>query len=531
MSPRVRTMNFTLFLLKESLKSFKEALRKPDSLAHLPLKKELPFDGEFWYRVTHPHPPKWQEFVNTLLESESDEMIVSSASGVLFIKSSGRLFAFTFGHGRHLLKPDSYEPRFGLKVVLNRVSPDRLRSIDIRTYEDIVVSTRKQTSRSAQIDTFGLDVSRDILRAVTGEPNNPAFAKRIAGADSLTITIPVTDNLEQKCREILNAYLDNEYKKRFEWIDNLREARKPLIDKLNSQLVECLKKGKTDKLHLAPPEVLDWQSVDKFRIDGSGSKEYDDLDIDEYLTALGDRRQDLTIEKLKSYQVSIRWAGSDQFFRKWPLFNCIVWETRHGDKLYVLVEGKWFEIDNNFAKRVYSFVKSLPSPQSCLPPAREKENEPDYNERAAAESEDLFCLDGFLVTPQDAATPIEFCDLLSKKRHLIYVKRKTRSATLSHLFAQATVATRTFLQDGTVRARIRGKLKELDKGAEKLIPNKKVRPNPTDYEIVYAIIAQKDADWPDSLPFFSQLNLMQHARQLNVMGFRVALVRIAEEET
>jgi uncharacterized protein (TIGR04141 family) len=51
-------------------------------------------------------------------------------------------------------------------------------------------------------------------------------------------------------------------------------------------------------------------------------------------------------------------------------------------------------------------------------------------------------LDGVLVKPEEATTPIEFCDLLSSNKGLIYIKKKTRSATLSHLFAQGTVAAR-----------------------------------------------------------------------------------------
>jgi len=531
MSQRTRTRKLTVFLLKESLKSFKQALRRPDSLIRLPLKKELRYEGEFCYSATEPRAPRWQEFINTLLESQISGVNVSTASGVLFIKSPERIFAFTFGYGRHLLKPDCYEPHFGLKVVLNRVSPDRLRSLDMRTYEDVVVTTRRQTSRSAQLAAFGMDIARDLLRAVTGEPNDPEFGKRIAGADSLTINVAVTvDRLGQKCQAIFDAYKDDTYKKHFEWVDNLREAREPIVSELNERLLDCFKEGNTEKLHLAPPEVVDWQSVEKFRITGTGRTEYDDLDIDEYLIALGDKRKGLTVEKLKSYQVLVRWTGSEQFLHRWSLFSCIVWEVEHKDRLYALVEGKWFEIDNNFAGRVHSFVRSLPDPQLRLPSAKAKEREPDYNKRAESECNDLTCLDGCFIKPQDAATQLEFCDLLSKSKHLIYVKRRTRSATLSHLFSQGAVAAEAFLQDGKVREEIRKKLRVLGRGFEALIPDKSNRPNPADYRVVYAIITKRGVGWPGSLPFFSQLSLMQHARHLQGLGFQVALLKIDKDE-
>lgn len=50
------------------------------------------------------------------------------------------------------------------------------------------MSTNTQASKSAELPTFGVDVSRDILRAITGEPRDPAFSKRLTGADSSVVT-------------------------------------------------------------------------------------------------------------------------------------------------------------------------------------------------------------------------------------------------------------------------------------------------------------------------------------------------------
>ena len=48
----------------------------------------------------------------------------------------------------------------------------QLRSIDHKRVEAISRSTREQLSRAAGLDQFGLDVERDLLRAVTGVPAN-----------------------------------------------------------------------------------------------------------------------------------------------------------------------------------------------------------------------------------------------------------------------------------------------------------------------------------------------------------------------
>jgi len=530
----VRTQKLTLLLLKGSVQSFRDALRKPGSLKCVPLKTDTPFPGEFWYSQPKTQTPGWQGFVEPVLESPLSGLTTSSVSAVLFVKAEGLIFAFTFGYGRNLLKPNCYELGFGLKVALNRIHHERLRSLDLRTYEDIMVATRKQTSRSAELGAFGLDVSRDLLRAVTGEPDDTIFARRLTGADALTFTARISvDQLGDRCKQILQAYHDVCYKQYFDWVDQLSEVRdRKVSDELNAKLEEALRSGNTEKLHLAPPEVLDWQSVEKFRVSGTRQTEYDDLDIDDYLEALGDKREQLTVQKLKSYQVSVRWTGSEQFQDKWSLFNCIVWETTQGKRLYALVEGKWFEIEKNFAERVSTFVKSIPAPPKQLPPARAKEQEEEYNKRVAEADGSLVCLDRVLVKPADTATPIEFCDLLSDQKQLIYVKKKTRSATLSHLFAQGTVAARVFLQDGTVRKQIRDELAKMTANGNfvSLIPDETTRPNAPDYEILYAIITKPANDWPESLQFFSRLNLMQNARLLQGLGYRVTLQHVEESE-
>lgn len=55
---------------------------------------------------------------------------------VLLVKASKRLFALTFGSGRHLLEYGAYERNFGLRVALNLVDPDQIRSAQSRTFVD-----------------------------------------------------------------------------------------------------------------------------------------------------------------------------------------------------------------------------------------------------------------------------------------------------------------------------------------------------------------------------------------------------------
>jgi uncharacterized protein (TIGR04141 family) len=163
-----------------------------------------------------------------------------------------------------------------------------------------------------------------------------------------------------------------------------------------------------------------------------------------------------------------------------------------------------------------------------LPNAQSGEKEGDYNRRVASSNADLFLFDQRLVKPEGSATQIEFCDLLSKSKQLIHVKRKTRSATLSHLFAQGVVAAPLFVQDAQLRKQVKDIIREHAPSGGFLQHIPDARPRSADYEVVYAIVAKPSANWPLSLPFFSQVNLMHSCRLLDSLGFRFALQLVKE---
>jgi uncharacterized protein (TIGR04141 family) len=528
-----KTQKLTFLLMRNGVASAKDALRTPSALQKIALKSGTGPSGEFWYAKPATKTPGWLSFVTPVLAKAPPALKGATLSAVLFVKAKGRLFAVTFGYGRNLLKPDSFELGFGLRSALNRLDHRRIRSLDLKNYEDLVLATKKQTSRNSELGTFGLDVARDLVSAVTGEPSDSSFAKRITGADACTLNAAITaGGLGKKCEQLFDAWGDTSYKTHFEWIDHLNEVRDAaLVAKLNEALLKALKSKKTDLLHLAPAEPIDWQEVDGFRMSGTRTNEYDELDLDQYLANLGDKAKELTIDKLKSYRVQVRWTGNDSFQSKWTIYSCLVWETTLNKSLYALVDGRWFEVEKSFAKRVRKFVKALPLPATPLPDAVAGEKEETYNERIAAKNGNLVCLDQNLVKPTDAATSIEFCDILSKQKQMVHVKKKTRSATLSHLFAQGTVAAREFLQDGPFRDQIRQKLKAKTgkTGFVSLVPASNSRPIASEYEVAYAIIAKPNSNWPASLPFFSQLNLMQHAKLLHGLGYRVTLQLVPEK--
>src|SRR5579871_6690478 len=193
------TAKLNVLLLKDSLKSFADALKADHSLTEVGVNATIGDASALYVKEPHANPPSWQKFLDPIAAKKL-KLANASSSAVLFVRVKKRLFAVCFGHGRTELRDEAPEHGFGLKVALNRVDPSKLRSVDARTLENGVTTKRLQTSRNADQTAFGLDVARDLLRQVVGQPDDPNFAKKVIGSDSLTVHASVTaHDLGSKC--------------------------------------------------------------------------------------------------------------------------------------------------------------------------------------------------------------------------------------------------------------------------------------------------------------------------------------------
>lgn len=531
---KIPIQQLRVLLIKSNYVREEDIIKDLDKLDIFQLDSSVPYKGTLFVKPQYTKTPSWHKYIRPYVSGTSNELKKfdklqnTSTAAVLVLESEKRKFALTFGYGRNLLNPESLERDFGLKVVLNRVDPESLRSVDCRTFEELTLQTRRQTSRGSSLDTFGLNVTQDLLRQVTGTPSSKHkdFARKMAGSDGLMLSVPIKFvQLAIKCKELLAAYNDKEYKKRFEFIDRLRSERDPVkLDVLDQMLIEKLKKGDLECIHMAPPEPIDWHDLDGFTYTGRKDEDVSlDLDIDAYIQMLG-KDKDITIDFLKRSRIGVRYVGSSQTDDRWNVYQCIVFETNYNNQFYVLTCGDWYEIEKDFVKHVNKHTKTLVNEQFLLPDAKRNEKEGDYNARVGREQ-------GYAVVdkkcPRVGGSGIEPCDLFTPLKQFIHVKKKTRSATLSHLFAQGTVSAETFISDTGFRNALRDIVAKQNPEQVKYIPEK--RPAPNDYVIVYAIITKAAKNWPISLPFFSKLNLMNAANHLEMLGFRVTLVRINEK--
>lgn len=521
---------YTIFLLKESIADPVIALNPSKRYTTIPLTAELGLPGALFIGRQFRAIPEWVEVLNPFIEREIPPVYTASISAVLIVQYRDRFFAMPFGYGRSLLTPHSWVRDFGLRVTLNKVDPKKLRSIDSKIYDDMVVSTRKQTSQSSKLDTFELDVNRALLRGVTGEADEHDIFTRITGSGLLRVTTELPfSRLPGILDEAIDAFSDDAYQQHFPWVDNVKEVDTVLSTELDQFLVETLASRNLGGAYLAAPQIVDWERINRFSYTNAEGVLYLELRLPEYLAILSAHGIAVTIETLKRHRVRVQYDGDDAIYDKWSVYECLVWETSLRDRQFVLLDGLWFEIAPDYAAEVANYIVSITTADIPFPAALAGQGEGTYNETVEAQNADVYAmLDRQNFYPSSATTSIEFCDLLSIGGHLIHVKKRTSSGTLSHLFSQGSVSSDLFLQDSHLRNEIRQRLITLGNSAHAdLIPTE--RPISSNYEVVYAIIAAPTrSDWPPPLPFFSSVNLMHHARRVQNLGFNVSVQYIRQ---
>jgi uncharacterized protein (TIGR04141 family) len=519
----------SLFLLKEDVSAWEEALREGVTPNFLKLKRADGVDGVVMVKPSARKTPWWTGYLAPYVErSQSLASLINSSTGALLLfEADGRRFAAAFGYGRHMLDPQRYVHDFGLRVVLNVVEPARLKSVDAKTIDDLTVHTRRDVSRGSPIQSFGLDVSRDLVRAVTGEPRDTAIAERVTGSDVLAlVTRAALPELPALVARLLSAYVADDYKSHFPWIDHLRAVRDPtLIERLDEELINDLQARDLDDMHLAAPEVLDWERLPVFSFSAKGEDET--LETDPKVSVYRDRFNDaskITRKRLSTDRIYAFSGEGEAPVGSWPVYRCLVYETRHEDALYVLSTGQWYSVDREFAEAVAREIAGLPQLDLPMPDAPLGTEEGDYNQLAATATGTL-CLDRKLIRV-DGLDPIELCDLLSRDKQFVHVKRRGSSSTLSHLFAQGTVVAQLLVGDPAFRAEARTVVDGLDSSFASAIPSS--RPASDECEIGYVVVTRSTRNSPLTLPFFSQVNLRTAARQIQTLGLRVAVKQVPE---
>ena len=501
------------------------------------------FSAKLYVANPYRRRPSWVPFLQSAFPAMNDWQPSRSLSAllVLRLKEEGRArtFAFAFGpRGRHLLKEGAYRRRYGLIAALNLITNSdalpRLRAFDTTRHGQNVLRSRVQTTSASTLEVFELDRLRDLIRHATGVPgdvNN--WGKRVGGSDALRLGATIEFGLLGAfCRAIDEIASASTYKERgFAWVDQVMPITdQALITVLEHEVSNRLRSGDIELIQLAPPEVVDWDSLTRFQyyFESRGHVERQDLSLAEFLGGLRNRDADLTdasADRLRSKV--IRGLNSDhEVIEQWSVWRCVIAELTLDGQTYILEDGSFYEVEADFLTKLNEDIVPFTRQEPLLPSARLGMPENQYNEAVSNDSDDFLSLDAQEITVEGRGK-IELCDLLTTKRQLVHVKRYTGSATLSHLFNQGKTSAELLQVNRDFRSAAKALIEANSQKDERFTFIDPDSFRTDEFEIVLAIIKRWNGKGIDTLPFFAKLNLRHSLAEIASRSYRVTVERVS----
>jgi len=465
------------------------------------------------------HSPPWTKLFLSRPEVPLDAFGNSSSVGAaLIISIHQSKFILTFGTGFHLLHEEAIERDFGLRVTLNSVDPDKLRSLDKSSYDHNPLNSRTQSTKEVDIFDLHIDAEIEMLYAVTGSSTVELFGSHVTGRDAFTIITNLDlDNISKVLEETLVRY-KQKLPEIFEWVDNVSKVRDTddvLI--LDLELEKVLGGPNLSNFWLGEPEIVDWESQIGYSFDMYPRTErYAVLELQHLLTHLKSKSIPLSIESLKHTLIHI---NDHQYHsvKNWSAYKCLYAEINYSNDHYILRNATWYKVDKNFVESIDQYLSTLPTYKHIFP-VYDQDREEDYN-LTLIKNPAFELLDKKNIRIGGPHDKLEFCDLVKDGSDLIHVKYYRSSATLSHLFSQGCVSAEAFIRDMEFRKKLNTKLPPSIQ-----LSDPTLRPNPHNYKIVYAIATTKNL--PQELPFFSKVTLKNALKVLWGLDYSVEVVAI-----
>jgi len=519
---RLKARALTVFLLKERPKEPSDVFKHANALMQIPVLTEGKSVGTLFVQPSDDRQPGWLSLFQGAIAIDPALARNASTAAVWLVETQGRTLALTFGYGRNLLKPGTYEEDFGLRITLNAVDPNRIKAIDRMTLDAVAQQTRIQAIRDASMSEFGLDVEQDLLGAVTGVPVDRTLGNRFTGRDALQASVPIKlPEVPSLLAKFLTEYAKDDYKARFPWIEQIHEIDDAVKKaELDLQLVDKLRKKALDGVWLAVPEMIDWEGLAGFKYRSLRKAPiHSDIHALKFLEEVGDPGEIDEYSLKKRYHVTAIANDNDAIVKQWPVYRCFYCEVISGGDTYLLNNARWFRITTDFVNRINEAVEKIAEDTLVMPEYKDK-SEPAYSRRVAEASGGAFALmDTRLIGSSSLPNRIEFCDLYSSTRQIVHLKRYSSSSALSHLFSQGVVSAKIFLNESDFRKELNGVLPASHRFAD---PASK--PSSSDFEVVFGIISKSKKKLV--LPFFSRVNLKNAHSNLTGMGFKASICKI-----
>jgi len=473
-----------------------------------------------WIKRNEPRPTDWSAWLEEGFNFAGKRPESQSCGCVVLIKSHSRVFAATFGTGRHAIPEELVEHDFGLTVALNEVNPRQLRSLVTKTID---VKTRQRDTHKiggADVPEFALDLDVEWLRSAGGRTER-SDCNVVAGADSLHLKAwrrSLTE-LSHACGEFLESFRRG-VPEVFEFAENVKPIPEndPIYARLEGDLQAAIQLRYFEQLSLGIDPASARTARRHVLTYGRQSWDIPELDDDSLRRGLDQLSEsepnfDASRAYLKLFDES-----DDEFFNK-PLTALLQMEIDRDKNSYIRVERRWFRCLENYISRIENRVNELDNLTDVLAlPTWSKAAHPreeNYISHVAASKDWLVQDQKFFYSA--AGQKIEPCDLLTRQKHFIHIKEGKDSATLSQLFAQASGSAdllhrhQPFVEE--MKARYEGTWRDA-------VFDKEGKPS-----IVLAIARPRELELFGKM-LLSRINVLEHARRIQSYGFNFAVSRV-----
>lgn len=511
-----KSHSFSIYLLKQGYDA-SNALKDEHKLETWGDASNLPLGASLFVLDNPLREPWWKGYFGI-----NKTLTQASKGALIFIPVGGRCFVLSFGHVFHNLNESSYEYDFGLRVTLNSVDPNKLKSTDILE-PGAARRQRTQVPVDSDLTYFDFDHDSSILKSLTGKikEEHKELFKHATGASNLVLSTAVgPDGLIVLCEKLLVLYESDTFKTIFPDIQNIMPVRDPsLIAKLNEKLLEAFR-NKSENLYLTVPELISYQANVWASFSGAGASFiYDDVYLDRYYDYLeqNGKSNEIGIDNLKNHCLQLTDEEGTPY-EHYSLFKCLIFDTPldQSDEVYHLCEGNWYKVETKYVTKLKSFLDPLCI--DLLLPDYNHERESDYNNAVANDDAMFICLDKTNISPA-GQTQVEPCDLytvVNEYAVFYHIKISTMSAQLSHLFNQGTNAIELLKLEQQARENLEDLIKK--NVVARMLTTFMAPLADKKYHIIFGIVTHKDkSKKSDNLPLFSRITLNRNMKALRLM--------------
>ena len=180
---------FSLYLAKSEVKDFDSLLSDSArdlikvGIAKKVSSKKLGDEAVLYTFTNESKPPKWVKLVEPAFDVPK---IIPGEShcAIAVFKKGESIFALTFSYAHVYLDISKTESEFGLRVAINAVSDDKLRSVE-KANIGVAIRDFAQAAGQRDFKEFGFDDALDLIRKVSGYAANSDFANLVTGAHAL----------------------------------------------------------------------------------------------------------------------------------------------------------------------------------------------------------------------------------------------------------------------------------------------------------------------------------------------------------